>query len=155
MGGYRLTQEQYEAHQARMAKWTGNVVPVKMPVKIERREGPLILPWPPTGNTAVRHSTTGVHYLRAEVREYRRRVSGLLAGRVAIVVPYRLQMVLSPPDEKRRDADNAIKTVLDALVRAKYLPDDSMKWMRELVLRVSGRGGTIEVTAQPFTEELR
>lgn len=95
--------------------------------------GPLTLPWPPSGNTAVRHAQ-GVHYLRPEVIAYRDSVAALCARFAPITGRYRLHVHLSPPDARRRDADNALKSLLDALVKAGYVQDDSLNFMRELVV---------------------
>lgn len=96
---------------------------------------PLTLPWPPSGNSAVRHAQ-GVHYLRPEVIAYRDSVAHLCAGRLPTIGKYRLHVHLSPPDARRRDADNALKSLLDALVKAGYLIDDSLTYMRELLVTV-------------------
>ena len=41
--------------------------------------GPLTLPWPPTGNHAVKHGN-GNHYMRPEVRAYRAAVAAICAN---------------------------------------------------------------------------
>ena len=112
--------------------------------------GPLTLPWPPTGNHAVKHGN-GNHYLRPEVRAYRAAVAAICANHTPITGPYKLRLELSPPDRRRRDADNAIKQALDALVQAGYLADDSMSYMRELSVIVQDdvRYGWVKVKADP------
>lgn len=108
----------------------------------------VIVPWPPTGNHAVRHAAGG-HYLTREVVEYRREVARRCAMLPRMTGRYRLRVELSPPDRRRRDIDNALKSLFDALVPAGFLPDDSMAYMRELhVLVDDHRYGTVVATAE-------
>jgi crossover junction endodeoxyribonuclease RusA len=108
---------------------------------------PIVLPWAPTGNTAVRHAG-GAHYLRPEVIEYRKTVAAILCRHERIRGPYTLEVELSPPDARRRDADNALKSILDAAVKCGWLPDDSMTYMRELHVYVkSDRRGSVSLRA--------
>lgn len=91
----------------------------------------LVLPWPPSGNTAVRHAN-GAHYIKPEVAQYRRHVAALCRNLAPVTGRYILHVHLSPPDARTRDADNSIKVLVDALVRCGYLIDDSLTYMREL-----------------------
>ena len=169
-----MTPEQYEAHQARVrglvqapdgtmtaaagAPATVQRLRVRVVAPEEDRDAPgelavaLALPWPPTGNTAVRHTLAGGHYLRPEVRRYRQEVARRCLRVPRVVGPYRLEVAFSPPDARRRDMDNALKSLLDALTHAGYLPDDSMTYMRELRARVDDdRAGTVTI----LVEELK
>jgi crossover junction endodeoxyribonuclease RusA len=110
--------------------------------------GPLTLPWPPSGNSAVRHAQ-GVHYLRPEVIAYRDSVAALCARFAPTPGRYHLHVHLSPPDARKRDADNALKSILDALVKGGYLIDDSLTYMRELhVTTDDERLGHVRVEAR-------
>ena len=145
--------------------WTDNVEPVNAAPDSAHRKAaavppsgsrsgaaPILLPWPPTGNTAVRHAN-GAHYLRSEVVAYRQTVATLVAGLTPIAGQYTLRYEMSPPDARRRDADNAVKSLNDALVQCGYLPDDSMAWMRELVVTVDDeRRGAVKVIARAIGE---
>lgn len=112
--------------------------------------GPLTLPWPPTGNSAVRHAQ-GVHYLRPEVIAYRDSVAALCAKRAPVRGRYRLHVHMSPPDARARDIDNALKSLLDALVKAGYMQSDSMTYMRELLVTVDDdRLGHVRLRAMPY-----
>lgn len=115
--------------------------------------GPLTLPWPPTGNSAVRHAQ-GVHYLRPEVVTYRDSVAALCAKRAPVRGRYRLHVHMSPPDARARDIDNALKSLLDALVKAGYMQSDSMTYMRELLVTVDDdRLGHVRLRAIPYDLE--
>jgi crossover junction endodeoxyribonuclease RusA len=115
--------------------------------------GTLTLPWPPTGNTSVRHGNGG-HYLTQDVRDYRQAVAAICRDYAPVKGRYRLHVHLSPPDKRRRDADNAIKNAVDALVHAGYIQDDAMAYMRELVVTVSDDPcyGWAKVRAVPMEE---
>lgn len=153
-----MTPEQYAQHQARvqsqrsrmrqddnLPRVIGNDASV---VNTDQRSGPpatpptgslrpavsaapITLPWPPSGNTAVRHAN-GAHYIKPEVAQYRRNVAALCRNLPPVTGRYILHVHLSPPDARARDADNAIKVLVDALVRCGYLIDDSLTYMREL-----------------------
>lgn len=145
-----LTPEAFAAHQARYGR-TARVVDTDAPrtatqalwqarearESAERQEQDtpaavmVVVPWPPSGNHAVKHAN-GAHYLTADAKAYRDAVSRLCIGLPRVSGQYVLRMEFSPPDARRRDFDNAIKTVGDALVLAGFLPDDSMTYMREL-----------------------
>ena len=139
----RVTPEWFKQYQTK--RGVGNVEIV--------REAPMLLtlPWPPaSGNTTTRHTRSGVHYTLPAIREYRKAVEAICAPLRPVLGQFCLFLHLSPPDARRRDADNAIKVAADALVKCGYLPDDSLQWMRELhVTTDDERNGAITVrTAQ-------
>lgn len=114
--------------------------------------GPLTLPWPPSGNHAVRH-TAEAHYVRQDVIAYRDSVAGLLHGRPRVIGRYRLHVHLSPPDARERDIDNCLKSLFDAMVRCEFLPTDSMTHMRELLITVDdARSNHVRVRVAPVLE---
>ena len=133
MKSLRMTDEQHEAWKAKRARAYAQQ---DAPVEPTGRTDTLTLPWPPTGNTSVRHGNGG-HYLTQDVRDYRAAVAAICREYAPVKGRYRLHVHLSPPDKRRRDADNACKQLLDALVLAGYVQDDAMAYMRELVVTVS------------------
>ena len=95
----------------------------------QKREAMLevALPWPPSVNHywAARGRS---RYLSPRARAWHREAWAILRsswrgrpmrGEVAVL------LVLHPPDRRRRDLDNILKAVLDALVKAQVLGDDS------------------------------
>lgn len=108
-----------------------------------------VLPYPPSVNRYWRHIVFGRSarvLISREGREYRRKVEAALfpcrrieAARVA------LRIDAYPPDNRRRDLDNILKALLDSLVAAGALVDDS----QVAVLRVERKevvpGGKVEV----------
>lgn len=47
--------------------------------------------------------------------------------------PVIVKIQLTPRDNRRRDADNFSKGVIDALVRARVLPDDNSQWVKAVI----------------------
>lgn len=87
----------------------------------------LVLPWPPTGNSYVRHTRSGGHYLTQAVKTFRLEVwheakqkhIQMIRGRLS------LSVLAHPPDKRRRDLDNLFKCLGDALQHAGVVADDS------------------------------
>lgn len=109
----------------------------------------LTLPWPPSVNSYWRHCTlkraTRV-LISAEGREYRRNVAklvGLEAGRSALAGRLEVSIVACPPDNRKRDLDNLLKSLLDALAHAGVYADDGqidrLSISRGPVMRSGGR----------------
>lgn len=114
------------------------------------------LPWPPSGNVQARHTKTGGHYLNPKIGAYRATVLQILAamglshlnGFQALGGPLELSVVAAPPDNRATDADNRLKCLLDALVHAGLLADDSNRVLQRLVWQwcTPERGGAVHVT---------
>jgi crossover junction endodeoxyribonuclease RusA len=87
----------------------------------------LTLPFPPTGNHAVKHTRSGGHYATPEARRYKQTVKVLATQQGAILRlggPVRVVAEINPPDRRRRDMDNTWKTCADALTHAGVWLDD-------------------------------
>lgn len=111
------------------------------------------LPWPPTLNTYWRHPNKGKlagrHLISAEGRAYRQAVFydvwRLRKTDEPLTGPVSVEIHAIAPDRRRRDLDNLSKAILDALVFAHVLTDDSQVW--DLRLRWRLKEGAIEVQA--------
>lgn len=87
------------------------------------------LPWPPSVNSYWRHPQSGKlagrHLISREGREYRAKVKETVwkekqvIGRVAVYID------AFPPDNRRRDLDNILKSLLDSITHAALIEDDS------------------------------
>lgn len=87
----------------------------------------LQLPWPPSINHYWRHSKNG-HYISAEGKAYRELVYySCNPYRNKFQSSCRLHVSIEayPPDRRKRDLDNILKSLLDALQHAKVYEDDS------------------------------
>ena len=114
------------------------------------------LPWPPSVNTYWRHPSRGKLVGRSLISEkgraYRREIVQLaLVHRWCNFGEQRLAVTIkaSAPDKRVRDLDNIPKALLDALVHAGVLEDDSL--IDELhIIRLPPRApGTVFLTITP------
>ena len=86
----------------------------------------LTLPYPPSVNSYYRHVGPRVLISR-EGRRFRKRVCSILAAcRVRpLEGPLALEIDVHPPDRRRRDLDNTLKALLDAMEHGGAYRDDS------------------------------
>lgn len=84
------------------------------------------LPYPPSINTYWRHVGTRTIISRRG-RAFRETVCSILAaaGVVPLVGPLIVEIAIFPPDRRRRDVDNVLKSLLDALQHGRAYLDDS------------------------------
>ncbi len=82
------------------------------------------LPFPPTVNTYYRHVGAKV-LISAKGRKYRKDVAAALIGR-RTMGNQRLMVIIRvfPPDRRKRDLDNLLKSSLDAIKYAGLFDDD-------------------------------
>jgi Holliday junction resolvase RusA-like endonuclease len=88
----------------------------------------MTLPWPPSLNHYYRHVGPKV-LISKESRQYRRKVAKQLGNYENLTMyecPIELSMELYPPDNRKRDVDNSLKSCLDALMYGKLYADDSL-----------------------------
>ena len=86
----------------------------------------LDLPYPPTVNHYYRHVGNRVLISR-EGREYRRTIYSILfrAGTTVHLGDLKIHIDVHPPDRRRRDLDNILKALLDALESGNLYRNDS------------------------------
>ncbi len=108
----------------------------------------IALPWPPSTNTYWRHPTRGPlagrHLISEQGRAYRATVIGIaprlqLAGRLAV------HGTVTPPDRRRRDIDNLLKSLLDSLTHAGVWLDDEQIDDLRITRSQAGKGGQVIV----------
>ena len=85
----------------------------------------LTLPWPPSINHYWRHAR-GRHFISAEGKKFRARVVAhcLERGIKPLDGDLEIDIYLVPPDRRRRDLDNSLKVLLDALQHGGCYKDD-------------------------------
>lgn len=85
----------------------------------------LTLPIPPSMNRYWRSIDRGRVIISKEGREYRERVIALCRGCKRLTGPLWVRIEFYPPDKRRRDLDNLLKPLLDALAYGGVYEDDS------------------------------
>lgn len=91
------------------------------------REIIALLPYPPSVNTYYVHTRRGVR-VADKGKQYRAAVEAAIheQGLAAhIDHPVCVQVVVYPPDHRRRDVDNTLKALLDSLTHADVWGDDA------------------------------
>lgn len=119
----------------------------------------LELPYPPSVNGYYRSPTKGPLAGRTLISEkgraYRRAIAEMVAtipmglakapaGRLAMFVR------LHPPDRRRRDIDNPNKALLDALMHAGVIEDDSLIDLLTIERKDIIKGGMVRVCITPY-----
>jgi len=111
----------------------------------------IILPYPPSVNRNLR-TVGGRPILSAPYRAWRTEAEAAIREQriPPIEGRYDLTIWATAPDRRRRDLDNLIKPVSDALVRAQVVQDDSL--MRALSIRWTEKiqpGGRVVLNVEP------
>ena len=84
------------------------------------------LPWAPSINNyygIIRGSNR--RYIKKPGREFRDKVVQLYQGGVTLEGDLKAEIIVYPPDRRRRDLDNLMKAVYDSLTHAGVYADDS------------------------------
>lgn len=113
------------------------------------KDGWILLPFPPTINTYWRNLATGRTILSERGRKYKRAVADAILiqrpERFTLRQNVEAEIILYPPDKRRRDIDNYAKAILDALEGTGVLENDciikkiSVSW----ALDSSGEGAKV------------
>lgn len=92
----------------------------------------LVLPYPPSANryyrSMMRGPLAGRVLISEDGRKYRKAVQDAVLVQKhgeALQGPLALYLAICPPDHRRRDLDNTLKPLLDALTHACVWADDS------------------------------
>ena len=100
------------------------------------------LPFPPTTNNLFRHGWVDGkprRFSSARAKSWGRTALQIIGYDRTLPKPIRtpvtIEIALTAPDRRRRDASNYIKAVEDALVKARVLTDDSHLVVRSITSR--------------------
>ncbi len=116
----------------------------------------LSLPWPPSVNTYWRINTSSRKpgmLISREGREYRAEVAArvmLARASARITDLIRLTVELYPPDGRRRDTDNVLKAIFDALEFAGVYADDVQIHELHVIRQCQERPGHVDVRVEPL-----
>lgn len=116
------------------------------------------LPFPPSLNAYYRHPSKGPlagrHLISAKGREYRSEVIRRIAplnysarGRLAVVI------TCHAPDKRRRDLDNILKGLNDALTHAGLWDDDEQIDDLRIIRGANVSGGKVVVSVREIERE--
>lgn len=113
--------------------------------------------WPPSVNRYWRHPSSGRlagrHLISTEGRLYRSLVAestriyaigAPLTGRLSV------QLQAAPPDRRKRDLDNILKSLLDALTHAGVIEDDSQIDYLSIIRMPPAAPGSVAITITTF-----
>ena len=120
----------------------------------------LELPWPPSTNTYWRHVGSRV-LLSKDGRDYRKHVGWIaLESRLAGIIPklpmqdrLKVTILASPPDRRRRDLDNILKSLLDTLTFVGVWEDDSQIDDLRVIRGIPSFAGSVVVTVEKIEPE--
>ena len=115
------------------------------------------LPWPPSVNHYWRNFR-GRMVIGERGRAYRRdAIASIRQQRIpadGVGGPLSVRVHAFPPDRRRRDLDNLQKALLDAVVAAGVIEDDSNIDELQVVRGKVQSGGMVWVRIQPYTSEI-
>lgn len=109
----------------------------------------LDLPYPPSINHYYGRNRSGGVRIKAAGRAYRFQViilvKQLLKDHETLTGNLFVSILMYPPDKRRRDIDNVLKALLDALQHAKVYKDDSQIHQLNIAKESPVKNGAIEV----------
>ena len=115
-----------------------------------------MLPYPPSVNTYWRHPTKGPlagrHLISEKGREYRSQVMSAIGKREPLRGRLSIGIIAYAPDKRRRDLDNILKSLLDAIASAGVIEDDSQFDCIKIVRGDITDGGAVFVKIQQETK---
>lgn len=114
-----------------------------------------VFPWPPSVNHYYKRGRNGRVFIGKAGQDYRAAVRATVlqnAFRTSpIRIPVRMELLLYPPDRRRRDIDNILKALLDAMQHAAVYTDDNVIKELSLKMRERTRGaGEVLVVIGPL-----
>jgi crossover junction endodeoxyribonuclease RusA len=111
----------------------------------------LSLPYPPSVNSIYNHYK-GHWLLSKEGRAYHTRVFMLCRKALGVIDPIkgriRLSITAYPPDRRKRDMDNLLKSALDSLTKARLWQDDSQVDDLRIIRADQCKDGRIDVAIE-------
>lgn len=164
-----LSEEQFAAIQGRIKSSARVVRPLEkpelpVPEKLIEQAGltkqlTVTLPWPPSVNSYWRHPTSGKlagrHLISREGRLYRGKVKEIVWDQKQVIGKVAVYIEACPPDNRRRDLDNILKSLLDCLVHAALIQDDSYIDDLHIVRKKLDQPGQVVVRITAVSQEFK
>jgi crossover junction endodeoxyribonuclease RusA len=147
--GLNVPENAAQAPPARQKAQTKPEVPAKPP-KAPQGDLFLSLPWPPTVNHYWRQTRTGGRFISKAGMHFRGMVKMEAHGHPKAAGKLRLEIDAYPPDNRRRDLDNILKSLFDALQHAGLIRDDFDIWQFTVRRHQVCKGGKVNVKIQPL-----
>jgi Holliday junction resolvase RusA-like endonuclease len=110
-----------------------------------------VLPWPPSSNNLFLNVRGRGRVLTKEYREWREEAGWTLAAQRArkLTQPVTVAVELNPPSKHAFDLDNRAKALMDLLVLHGVIPDDSIKFVHGVSVRLVDTGAPCTITVRP------
>ncbi len=115
----------------------------------------LDLPYPPSANHTYSYAH-GRPVLTQDARAYRHAVRKIIASQrlKPFMGPLAIRIEIFPPDQRRRDIDNCLKSLLDALQHAGAFWDDSQIIVLHAIKHPPMQGGRVQVAISQTEDTL-
>ena len=115
----------------------------------------LEFPYPPSAN----HAYSYVHgrpVLTQEARAYRHAVRKIIVNQQfkPLLGPIAIRIDINPPDNRRRDIDNCLKSLFDALQHAGAFWDDNQIIVLHAIKHPPMEGGRVQVVISQTEDKL-
>ena len=109
----------------------------------------LELPYPPTVNHYWRHNR-GMTHISTAGKAYRANVQAVCKQQRVKILTGRLEVRIDvyPPDKRRRDLDNVLKSLLDSLAHGGVYEDDSQIDRLDVMRMPSEKPGKVVVEVE-------
>lgn len=117
----------------------------------------ILVPWPPSANRIWRIGN-GKAYLSPKYKEFKKNVEAEVrkatgeAPKPLLSGKFDVEITLYPPTRRKRDVDNCVKPILDALTSAGVWRDDEDVWQVLVRRSFVRRSGYAYVVIKPFRE---
>ncbi len=108
----------------------------------------LFLPWPPTVNSYYKVTRNGQRYLDKKVRWFRAQVLEAISEQcpgLTLDESLFMEVYLFPPDKRKRDLDNYMKGLLDAITEAELWTDDVLVDQLHIFRGEVTKGGYVRI----------
>lgn len=111
----------------------------------------IMLPYPPTVNTYWRKFNNRM-VISAKGRQYRKDVMELLEGCRTLHGRLKVTIIATMPDRRKRDLDNILKSLLDAMDHAGVFDDDEQIDQLHVFRSVVEKPGNVAVSIEELPE---